>query len=335
MFTTKQLRSFIFFMLLISIIIINYSTTIYYPSDPPNNKCGLYGTQPTCSSCHSPGSGGTGSTNISISGNPSSYALNTTYSITVSVTQAAAPIYGFEMAAVNASNTNAGSFTNIATTSTTNGTVLGNSISFIRQSSALASGIWTFNWKSPTSDVGNITFYLAGLAANNNGSKSGDYVYTKTLTLTSPCVPPTATLTTTSQTLCNDVTNFDLNSVVAAGSAPGTWSGTGVSSGTTFNANLAGVGTHTLTFTTGSGSCSNSKTLSATVKLKPNPILTGKNIACVGSTEVYSIPAIAGTTYAWTVSGGTIISGGQSTSNTVTILWTQANGTVSVTQTNP
>ncbi len=37
---------------------------------------------------------------------------------------------------------------------------------------------WTFHWKAPATNVGNITLYLAGLAANHNHALSGDDTYT-------------------------------------------------------------------------------------------------------------------------------------------------------------
>ncbi len=37
---------------------------------------------------------------------------------------------------------------------------------------------WTFHWQAPATNVGNITLYLAGLAANHNHGLSGDDTYT-------------------------------------------------------------------------------------------------------------------------------------------------------------
>ena len=37
---------------------------------------------------------------------------------------------------------------------------------------------WSFEWTAPPDDVGPVTFYAAGNAANNNGNNSGDYIYT-------------------------------------------------------------------------------------------------------------------------------------------------------------
>lgn len=43
---------------------------------------------------------------------------------------------------------------------------------------------WTFHWQAPATDVGNITIYLAGLAADHNHNTSGDDAYELALHLT-------------------------------------------------------------------------------------------------------------------------------------------------------
>lgn len=43
---------------------------------------------------------------------------------------------------------------------------------------------WTFHWQAPATDVGPVTIYLAGLAANHNHNTSGDDAYELALQLT-------------------------------------------------------------------------------------------------------------------------------------------------------
>ena len=38
---------------------------------------------------------------------------------------------------------------------------------------------WTFKWTAPAQTAGKVEFYVAGNAANSDGSASGDYIYTK------------------------------------------------------------------------------------------------------------------------------------------------------------
>ncbi|HNQ15462.1 MAG TPA: VCBS repeat-containing protein, partial [Pyrinomonadaceae bacterium] len=38
--------------------------------------------------------------------------------------------------------------------------------------------VWTFNWTAPATNVGNVTFYAAGIQGDNDGSESGDITVT-------------------------------------------------------------------------------------------------------------------------------------------------------------
>ncbi|OWY24839.1 hypothetical protein C7N43_27915 [Sphingobacteriales bacterium UPWRP_1] len=70
------------------------------------------------------------------------------------------------------------------------------------------------------------------------------------------------------------------------------------------------------------------------VPIIPAPVISGNNMACANQTYTYSTPAITGSTYNWTVTGGTIISG-QGT-NTITVQWNNGTaGTVQVQQNVP
>lgn len=64
------------------------------------------------------------------------------------------------------------------------------------------------------------------------------------------------------------------------------------------------------------------------------PAITGNTNGCVNGTQNYSVPAIAGSTYVWTVTGGNITAG-QGTAQ-ITVQWNNGvAGTVSVVQTVP
>lgn len=97
----------------------------------------------------------------------------------------------------------------------------------------------------------------------------------------------------------------------------------------------AGAGTVAVTETTPPtvGSCSVTRTANITINPLPTPTINGPAAACIQSTQTYSIAnVIAGRTYAWTVTGGTIQ--GATNNSTMNVLWTVAGPqTVSVTET--
>jgi hypothetical protein len=96
----------------------------------------------------------------------------------------------------------------------------------------------------------------------------------------------------------------------------------------------ATAGTYYIKGTSVAG-CSAIQPVVVTVNPLPTPVVTGPTPVCQsvnGSTETYSTPNVAGHTYNWVVTGGTIATG-QST-NTITVTWTTAGvGSVSVAET--
>ncbi len=68
------------------------------------------------------------------------------------------------------------------------------------------------------------------------------------------------------------------------------------------------------------GGCSNTATMQVPVLFPTLPI-SGNSIVCPGSNTGYSLPAMPGTFYKWTLSSGGIISGPDSNTNTITINW--------------
>jgi large repetitive protein len=83
------------------------------------------------------------------------------------------------------------------------------------------------------------------------------------------------------------------------------------------------------------GGCFDIKPVIVTINPLPTPVITGPTPVCVsvaGTTSTYTTPNVAGHTYNWTVTGGTIATG-QGT-NTITVTWTTAGaGSVNVSET--
>ena len=119
------------------------------------------------------------STDIPVDG----YRAGVTYSITTAIAQNGRDKFGFQLTSENSSNNKAGTF--IATSLTRSQSDFYITHGFDPASSAgVDSKSWTFDWVAP-SNVGNgdITFYGGFNAANGNNLRTGDNIYTTTITV--------------------------------------------------------------------------------------------------------------------------------------------------------
>ena len=159
-------------------------TPVYaFSFDPPNEKTGAPG-EGNCTQCHTGNTLNTagGSLDLSI---PETYIPGTVYDIVVKLARDGQKRWGFEMTALTPNNTRAGTFS-----STTANTQIkeSNNKQYIKQTSAgTAQGTedmysWTFKWTAPSSQVGPISFYAAGNAADGTFGTNNDYIYTQSST---------------------------------------------------------------------------------------------------------------------------------------------------------
>ncbi len=206
-----------------------------------------------------------------------------------------------------------------------------------------AGGGSTYNWiqipacaNPNTASTASQSFNFAACGAGNlqftvvvNNASTGCI---DTLNLTIPIAAGVVLTVSTDTTICQG-SNLTLT---ASGASNYTWSGGQTTASIVVSPPLAASATpYTFTVTGSSGSCADTKTISITVNPIPPPItITGPANLCAGATgSAYSVPNTPGSTYAWTVSGGSL-SGGQGTSS-ITVNWPTAGaGTVNVTQTN-
>ena len=126
---------------------------------------------------------------------PETYEPNEVYTIIVNLSRAGQNRWGFEMTALDADGARAGSFEvdNAANTKVSEA----NSKQYIKQTAVgSAQGTndahsWEFQWTAPDADVGPITFYAAGNAANGDFGITDDYIYT-TQAESTPPIPTVA-----------------------------------------------------------------------------------------------------------------------------------------------
>ena len=137
---------------------------------------------------------GQGTAAISIENGATSYIPSKTYNIIVETSFPNLNRFGFQLVAIkdkDSSNVGTLSCTEQSRTQIIKGADKLASRNYMTYtfdgSTALSKGNnkWQFNWTAPAADEGKITFYLATIAADDNGSDLGDYCYTKSSTLNS------------------------------------------------------------------------------------------------------------------------------------------------------
>lgn len=158
---------------------------------PPLGRTGGPGQQ-TCATagCHT-GSPNSGPGSISINYNNDGeniYELGEEYSISVTVNDggAGANRYGFQMVAFDAAGNSVGSFVGNPDTGFSDVSSDSGGREYIHHKSVPNPGPnnFDFSWIAPNTDVGPVTFYVAGLAANGNGTSAGDETYLNDFTVT-------------------------------------------------------------------------------------------------------------------------------------------------------
>ena len=126
---------------------------------------------------------------------PETYTPNEVYTIIVNLSRAGQSRWGFEMTALDADGERAGSFATDAAANTQLSKANGKQ--YIKHTTiGTAQGTndansWEFQWTAPDTDIGPITFYAAGNAANGDGGATADYIYTEQAESTPP-VPTVA-----------------------------------------------------------------------------------------------------------------------------------------------
>ena len=189
-----------------------------YEYGPDVGHAGVPGENGTCaaSGCHV-GTGvnaGGGSVSVAFP-NGSTYTPGVAQQLTVTIADSKQRAWGFQLTARNASNTStqAGTFASVdantlvmcgTTTADINTEVILNSggpqtcpaakpLSYIEHSIAgynstigkvPGQGTYQLTWTPPATNVGNVVVYVAGNAANGDGTSSGDHIYTTSYTLT-------------------------------------------------------------------------------------------------------------------------------------------------------
>jgi len=159
-----------------------------------------------------------------------------------------------------------------------------------------AGGLWS---GSPNVTIGG-TFTPNGTEVSNliyfftNGVTNCSNSDTLVVTVNPPIIPTVDPL----DSICINAGSINLNTVFNPSTLGGTWTGIGVSN-PNFNPVTAGVGTHTLTYTLGTGTCQTSVTTDIEVNPQPTIVSSNETICFGGDVQLGVNGAGVGGSYAW------------------------------------
>ena len=153
-----------------------------------NGKAGYTGSygELYCTDCHSTYALGAGGGSVALTSTNMSawtYDPGVTYHMVATVSRTGNSLFGICVEALTTANVNAGTLviTNTAKTSIKTKTVSGVSrrsvVHTLNAGQGTNSYAFTFDWTAPASNIGDVSFFFTGVAANSNGNENGDYVY--------------------------------------------------------------------------------------------------------------------------------------------------------------
>lgn len=159
----------------------------------PGDEALPNGTAIVCNSCHTPGNPNPISSTTAISvldsaGNAvTQYLPGKLYTARVTINTATGnPLrWGFQMIALkDAGNTDLDGFSDMNPNNYKIATVNSTGRSYAEHDNSSTTNVFNVRWTAPVAGTGNVTFYAAGNAVNNNGQNTGDGASFSNLKLT-------------------------------------------------------------------------------------------------------------------------------------------------------
>ena len=195
----------IFSGVFLAFLFLLFNETFTNTSGSPAGRSGGAG-ELTCatSSCHqgTPNSG-PGSVSITTNAPNGEYMPGQTYTITATVDQTGVSKFGFIVLSGYNVGTNASTGTIQLTNPTETQQKASGNRNHVTHKTAGTSGSdnrsWSFDWVAPGSNTGEVTFFAALNATNNGGNRTGDNIYTTSVSLTEAAVSVDPELTQTPQ----------------------------------------------------------------------------------------------------------------------------------------
>jgi len=150
-----------------------------YSSDPPDARTGAPG-ESTCTACHSSFPLNSGAGSLSVIGLPQEWSPLTIYDVEIELADPDAQRWGYEFTILDANGNSVGQLATLdgeSQLSTPGNRTYAKHTFLGTHEQTTVSSSWTVRWTSPAAGAGDVTLYVAGNAANNNSSSSGDRIY--------------------------------------------------------------------------------------------------------------------------------------------------------------
>ena len=162
-------------------LLINNTTTYSNPGGAPAGCSSSPSDAATCTSCHN-GTATNRDGMITSDVAPSGYIPGGIYTITVTIAQPGISKWGFECSPQDGSGNLLGS---LAITNSTETKLVGSNVYVTHKtggntSTTAGTKSWSFRWTAPAAGTGSVPFYASVMAANNNGSDTGDLTFKDT-----------------------------------------------------------------------------------------------------------------------------------------------------------
>ena len=180
-----------------AVIVILFAAAVAYAkvTGPDAGYTNAPGDLGNCTACHDtfhdpnvgPGS-------VSLDGAPTIYNPGQQYTLmlTVQQLQNKRKRFGFQLTAISQNGNRAGTLAPLGSDSQLNPETGVGGRQYIEHTeigtfpTGLGSRTWAFRWTAPATDVGTVSFWFAGNAADDSGTNQNDYIYTSRVSTDSP-----------------------------------------------------------------------------------------------------------------------------------------------------
>lgn len=158
---------------------------------PEARYTGAPGDINNCVQCHDTfEQANVGPGSVRLDGVPSVYTPGQQYNLTVVAQQSGRRHFGFQLTVIDIDGNRIGTLAAVSADARINPTTGAGDRQYIQHAEGGTQGqstrVWAVRWTAPSTDLGTARFYLAGNAANGNGTNQGDYIYTASVFSESP-----------------------------------------------------------------------------------------------------------------------------------------------------